>query len=494
MVKRFARVLVPIFLLAGAAYGGARFYRTEQRETVTQALRERAMRLVQQEEEKPDFVPTTGVRRGNFAVSLTVVGTLKASESVAVSAETSGTLIWLVQDGTPVKKGEVLAQLQSDQLLLQIEQKHVEVVNGVSKLADAKRDRTLEWENAKTQLSKAEQDLNILQEANKSAIAQAEAELEFQRVDLALARAQLGKQQRLAEERLIPRTQLDASEQEVTSKEFAVQKAEATLVLKKNQLDSDETQKSAEVQRARFAADLAKRRIDEEVKNAQTNVDLLKKQEDDFREQLSKSIIRAPADGVVVLEQRWDAGVRSIRPGDQVSPQRKLMELPNLNQMTAVCEIEERDIGRVRPGLPVRITLAPFPEVLFHGVVKNVATVAKQANIEGSGGMEASKNSFTTTIEVKETDLKRLRPGMNATMEIMGKALENVIHLPQDALFQWKGKPVVYLQRQNHFDRVPVRTGARNRDYVALLDEPKHPCPVRPGQRVALVEPDESRS
>jgi multidrug efflux pump subunit AcrA (membrane-fusion protein) len=441
---------------------------------------------VQTEPERPDFVPTTTVRRGDFAVSLTVVGNLKAAQSVPVSSNTSGTLVWLVPDGVTVKKGDVLAQLQGDQLQRQIDQKHVEVVNAQAKLADTKRGRTLEWENAKTALQKTEQELAILKEANKSTIAQAEAALEFQRTDLTLAEAQLAKQQRLADEGLVPRTQLDTAQQEVDGKKFAVEKAQAALILQKNQLASDENQKQEEVNRARFAADVAKRRIDDEVRNAQMNVDICKRQETDFRDQLAKSTVRAPADGVVVLEQRWEGGVRQMRAGDQVSPRQKLLELPNLDKMTAIVEIEEKDIGAVRRGLPVRITLDPFPGALYHGTVSNVATIAKQASIEGSG-IEGTKSTFTTTIDIKESDRERLRPGMNATLEILGAKLPNVVYVPADALFPWKGKEVLYVQQGDRFRRLTVRPGRRNRDYVVLPDAAR--LGIRPGQPLALIEP-----
>src|SRR5262249_37251214 len=115
-------------------------------EALKTALTARVMAWVQPAPEEPDYVPTTAVRQGDFAASLTVVGALKAAQSVPVSSETSGTLVWLVPDSTPVKKGDLLAELQSDQLLRQIDQKHVEYVNAVAKLADTKRDRNLEWE------------------------------------------------------------------------------------------------------------------------------------------------------------------------------------------------------------------------------------------------------------------------------------------------------------------------------------------------------------
>ena len=49
---------------------------------------------------------------------------------------------------------------------------------------------------------------------------------------------------------------------------------------------------------------------------------------------------------------------------------------------------------------PVRITLDPYPGVVYHGTVKEVAAVAKPANVEGVGFMQG-KNSFTTIVTFK---------------------------------------------------------------------------------------------
>jgi multidrug efflux pump subunit AcrA (membrane-fusion protein) len=123
-----------------------------------------------------------------------------------------------------------------------------------------------------------------------------------------------------------------------------------------------------------------------------------------------------------------------------------------------------------------------------------VAAVAKQSNIEGSG-IEGTKNTFTTTIDIQEADTKRLRPGMNATLEILSKTQHNVVYAPADALFTWQGKQVVYLQRGRRFLRVPVRPGPRNRDYVSLRDDWQATVAhaarrgVRPDAHLALIEP-----
>src|SRR5204862_310850 len=84
---------------------------------------------------------------------------------------------------------------------------------------------------------------------------------------------------------------------------------------KRGQLASAENQKQAEVNHARFAADLAVRRIGDEVRNAQQNVDTTKKQWTDLADQLKQSTIIAPSDGVAILDQRWDGALRPLRAG-----------------------------------------------------------------------------------------------------------------------------------------------------------------------------------
>jgi HlyD family secretion protein len=482
--RRLGRILRIATLLAVLGTGGvmaARYLGTED----GQKLRHRmlSLSLTGNGQEAPPFVPTTAVGQGSLEVSLTVVGSLKAEESKSVTSEVSGTITSIVDDGTPVKKGDVLVELQNDQLQLDIDGKKVSLVNAETQMDDTRRDGQLAAENAKTQLSKGLEELAIMKDSNKSSLEQATASLELQRTELALAKARLGRDLRLAEEKLITKQELDQDRQNAAAKEFAVAKAQAQLDLQRGQYASDENQKQAEVNRLRFASNLAQRRIDDEVRNAQRQADTIKQQIADLEDQLNKSTVRSPSDGVVVLEQQYDGGMRGMRPGDMVSPSRKLMEIPNLDKMVVNCEIEEKDIGPVRPGLPVRITLDPYPGHDYHGIVKEVATVAKPAQVEGS--FFQGKNSFSTVITVLDPDIQRMRPGMNATVEILSSTVKNSTYIPVDALFERQEKALVYRMHNGKFDPTPIEMGPRNKDYVVVRKG------VKKGDTIALVFPPE---
>jgi HlyD family secretion protein len=432
------------------------------------------------------FVPTTTVQTGSFEVSLIAVGNLKSKANQPVVSDAFGTIVWTVEDGTRVKKGDTIVQLQNDMLVRQLQDKDTALANAKQTLADTKRDRTLEWENAKTDWEKGQQELEILKAQDKSTLDQAAAQLQFLNTDLALARVTFSKDERLAEEKLVPKTQADADAAAVKAKEFAYEKAKGDLELKKGQLDSGELTKKQDVDRLKFAADMAKGRIDSEVKNAQLNVDTTQKQKDDLIDQIKKSVITAPSDGIVVLAtSREEDSVRPLQPGDQVGRSQKIADLPDLSHMQVALEVEQRDIGPIRVGLPVRIRLDPFPGQVYHGRVAEVAQVAKPSQIEGSW-WDANKNTFTTLIDIQENDPERLRPGMNATLEIYSSRLDHVTSIPLEALFHRNDQPVAYLQQGHQFQVVPLAVGPRNKDRTVIQKG------LRPGQRIALIPPPAS--
>ena len=171
-----------------------------------------------------------------------------------------------------------------------------------------------------------------------------------------------------------------------------------------------------------------------------------------------------------------------MRPGDQVGKSQKVCEMPDLSQMQVTLEVEQKDIGPVRLGLPVRIKLDPFPDRVYHGRVVEVASVAKASQVEGTW-MDANKNTFTTLIDIKEDDPQRLRPGMNATLEIYSTSLDHVTYMPLEALFRQNDRPVAYLQQGTRFQTVPLDVATQNKDKVVVRKG------LRPGDRIALVPP-----
>ncbi len=78
-----------------------------------------------------------------------------------------------------------------------------------------------------------------------------------------------------------------------------------------------------------------------------------------------------------------------------------------------------------------------------------------------------------------------LRPGLLADVEIIIEKIPNAIHIPNQALFEKDGKPIVYLQRGGKFDERPIRVGKRSESVVTIAEG------LKPGDVIALTNPTE---
>lgn len=135
---------------------------------------------------------------------------------------------------------------------------------------------------------------------------------------------------------------------------------------------------------------------------------------------LNNTTIRSPIDGVVIA--------RSIDVGQTVAASLqapKLFVIANdLRQMQVETRIDEADIGRIAPGLPVTFTVDAFPDRSFEGKVSQVRLEpVTQQNVV----------TYTTVIVTRNDDLS-LRPGMTANVSVLVEERDSVLKVPNAAL------------------------------------------------------------
>ncbi|MCC6349623.1 MAG: efflux RND transporter periplasmic adaptor subunit [Candidatus Eisenbacteria bacterium] len=135
---------------------------------------------------------------------------------------------------------------------------------------------------------------------------------------------------------------------------------------------------------------------------------------------LNNTTIRAPIDGVVIS--------RSIDVGQTVAASLqapKLFVIANdLTQMQVETSIDEADIGRIRPGLPVAFNVDAFPDQEFEGKVS-------QVRLEPI----TDQNVVTyTTVIATRNDALQLRPGMTANVTVTVASRKDVLKVPNAAL------------------------------------------------------------
>jgi len=214
-------------------------------------------------------------------------------------------------------------------------------------------------------------------EQQRANVTRAEADLERLRVNLADAKRKFEQAKQMWDKQLIPRDQYETAELNVKTQEAQIRSSEAGLVQSKSQLNTAEVN-------------------------------------------LGHTVIRAPIDGIVIS--------RSVDQGQTVAASMNAPTLyvlaQDLSKMQVIANIDESEIGKMRPGQPVTFRVDAYPNDSFHGEVVQVRL--QPATVQ-------NVVTYATVISVPNPELK-LKPGMTANVTIEIARRNNVLRAPNAAL------------------------------------------------------------
>lgn len=138
------------------------------------------------------------------------------------------------------------------------------------------------------------------------------------------------------------------------------------------------------------------------------------------RTDLSKALILSPINGIVLS--------RSVEPGQTVAASLQAPVLftlaEDLGRIELHVDLDEADVGRVKPGQQATFTVDAYPERVFPAEVVQVRYSPKA---------EAGVVTYETVLRVDNTDLL-LRPGMTATADITVNEINDAVLVPNSAL------------------------------------------------------------
>ncbi len=141
------------------------------------------------------------------------------------------------------------------------------------------------------------------------------------------------------------------------------------------------------------------------------------------RERLQDVRITAPLTGTVI-EKTVEIGQIIASATGNVSGGTTLLKMADLSQMQVRSLIDETDLGRIRAGLPVAVTVDAYPERRFNGQV---------LKIEPQAVVEQNVTSFPVLVMLDNNE-GLLKPGMNADVVIEIATRQNVLVVPNAAV------------------------------------------------------------
>jgi len=196
---------------------------------------------------------------------------------------------------------------------------------------------------------------------------------------------------------------------------------------------------------------------------------------------LDKVSIYAPFSGVIAEV--------NVEVGEWVTPSPEgIIDLINQESLYVSAPMDEIDSGRIKPGLPVRVTVDSRPGETFLGKVTRIAPYV----------LDIEAQNRTVEIEVELDDLEissSLLPGTSADVEVILQTLEDAPRIPTTALFQ--NNRVLVVEDDVLVER-EIETGLRNWDYVEVksgLEEGEvvvtslDRVEVEAGQVVEVIQP-----
>ncbi|MCA3599514.1 MAG: HlyD family secretion protein [Methylobacterium sp.] len=337
---------------------------------------------------------TDHVSRGPIIATVSATGTVLATTTVIVGSQLSGQVVEILADhNDEVKAGQVLARLNRDTLLARRD-------GSVADLQQARAARQLN----DAQAEKTRADLQRVDAVLRDVQAQAErARTLFRDAEATFERQSSLKERGIATDVALQNatTQRDALRSAALSAEAQVASARAQIAA----LEAD--LKVVEAQKASSEAQIAKA----EAVVRQIEVDL------------ANSEIRSSVDGVVVQ--------RNVELGQTVAASLQAPTLflvaQNLKTIEVNINLDETDVGRVKPGQTVEFTVNAYPARTFTGTVRLVRL-----------GSQTVQNVviYTTIVTVKNDDLALL-PGMTANARIFTERKADVLRVSNAAL-RWQ--------------------------------------------------------
>jgi HlyD family secretion protein len=215
-------------------------------------------------------------------------------------------------------------------------------------------------------------------------LAKSQSDLERAKVQLLDAQQKFTRSKELAAKQLLPQSDLDAAK-------IAVDTAEASLA--SQQATVSQTQAAINQSQAT-------------VNQNQVNLD--------------HTIIEAPIDGIIIQ--------RSVDVGQTVAASMQAPTLfiiaADLTKMQVNANIDEADVGRIRPGQHVTFKVDAYPTDTFEGTVSQIRLQPVVVQ---------NVTTYGTVIDVPNAQLK-LKPGMTANVKVEIAKKSDALRVPNAAL------------------------------------------------------------
>ncbi len=362
---------------------------------------------------------TQTVAQQDLTQTVTASGTVNPQNTVTVGTQVSGAISAIYVDyNSKVRKGQVLAKLDTSQLQVQLQQAQAALAQAQAQAQAQQQTASGAQANiAVAQANSAAQAAGA--QAAKAAIATAVAGVTKAQSALQLAQQTVSRDRSLLSAGYIAQSQYDADQSNAIAAQSALASAQAAVAQSRAQASQSSSQ--AQASSAQNAVNVAQAGASQDTaQSAQAAVAAAQAQVAQDQLNIERAVITSPVDGTVIS--------RDVSVGQTVAASLQTPTLfsiaQNLKQMEVDIAVGEPDIGNVRAGDAVTFSVLAYPNQTFKGVVsqvrENPTTVSNVV-------------TYTVITDVNNPQ-NLLLPGMTANATIDVRTVHNALVVPVQAL------------------------------------------------------------
>ena len=214
---------------------------------------------------------------------------------------------------------------------------------------------------------------------------------------------------------------------------FSVEEAQITLeqskyepptTIRQAEISLDKANRSLEQSVRGYSLRVEQARSD--MRTMRTNLIEQRQRVADLQAVLSKFVINAPSDGMVIYKRDRTGAKRKV--GSSISPWDNVVAtLPDMSSMISKTYVNEIDVSKVKVGQSVDILVDAFPDKKYTGIVTSVANIGEQLP-------NADAKVFEVSIKLNASDPLLLKPSMTTGNKVITKSIPDVTYIPLESV------------------------------------------------------------
>ncbi len=194
------------------------------------------------------------------------------------------------------------------------------------------------------------------------------------------------------------------------------------------------------------------------------------------QENLNSLEIKAPHDGLFVLQKGWDGTLPQV--GKSVFMGMKIAKLPDLSSMQAKIYLPEIEAVGIKEGQQVAISLHAFPDLKFDATINHISKTAQPKERDNP------VKYFTITAVIQQKDEKHLLPGQRLDAKILLNKKQQGISVPIQSILRDENKTLVFVKNKDKYNKKAVKLGLCSSSQCVVESG------LKENETIALINPE----